>query len=93
MSLTYLLRVKLQIRLTRQRRENRLYIYEHSMCWYVRLNALNAPHVPQTFIIAPNFCLSNFAALMLPLNFIFSNFSFYHWDLSLDRNRASCFFQ
>ena len=37
-----------------ERIENRLYIYEHITCRYVRLNALNVPHVPRPHLIAPN---------------------------------------
>ena len=32
-------------------------VYERSMCRYVRLNALNVPHVPWTLFIAPHVCL------------------------------------
>ena len=36
-------------------RQPSIYVYERSTCRYVRLNALNVPHVSRACFIAPNF--------------------------------------
>ena len=46
--LSYQIRWYIQIYVTSE------FIYERSECRYVRLNALNIPHVPQPCFIAPS---------------------------------------